>query len=73
MNRFLSIIFAIAGVALLLVAFVSLTAAIFSYLERSKYGSGLFFADVEIFAFSTIFFGVLGGFLLLIRKKLFNV
>jgi len=50
---------AFAALAVLF-AYVALTALI----ERMRFGSGLMFADVEILTAVTVFFGVLGGWLL---------
>jgi hypothetical protein len=44
--------------------------ALSSFLERGKYGSGLMFADAEIFILLTLVFSVLGFVCLWIGKKL---
>jgi len=56
MKKLISILLRIFGVLFSIIAIVSAFAALTSLLERSKHGSGLMFADVEIFTGITIIF-----------------
>lgn len=60
----------ILGGLLMLAALLSGGACFISLMERSKYGPGLFFADVEIFAVMMLFFVGVGGLLMWIAKRL---
>lgn len=61
MRKTLVSLLKIAGMAALFVSLMSAYYAVISFLERSKYGYGLLFADVEIFSAITIFFAVTGA------------
>lgn len=58
------------GGVLLLIALLSLTASILSFIERLKYGPGLFFADVEFFGLIALVSGIAGVVTVLVAKRL---
>ena len=61
MRKTLASILTIAGVISLLISLMSAYYAVISFIERSKYGPGLLFADVEIFTAITLFFIIVGS------------
>ncbi len=58
------------GFIFLLIALMSGFYAVSTFLERSRYGPGLFFADVEMFTMIAIFFIILGAFSLWISHRI---
>jgi hypothetical protein len=58
------------GVLLLLLAVLSAISAISAFLERSRFGQGLLFADAEFFSIITIILVILAASLLFISKKI---
>ncbi len=70
MRKTLASLLTIAGITSLLVALMSAYYAVISFIERSKYGHGLLFADVEIFSAITIFFAAAGGLSLWISYRI---
>ena len=70
MRKTLASLLTILGIISLLVSLMSAYYTVISYLERSKYGPGLFFADVEIFSAITIFFAAAGAFSLWISYRI---
>lgn len=69
MRKTLASVLTIVGIISLLVSLMSAYYAVISFIERSKYGSGLLFADVEIFSAITIIFIVIGSFSLWISYR----
>jgi len=65
-----STILALSGGILLVIAFLSGGAAILSLIERLQHGSGLLFADVELFGLVAFICGFAGGFAVFGAKKL---
>ena len=61
MRKTLASLLTIVGIIALLVAFMSGYYAVISFIERTRYGPGLMFADVEIFSAITIFFIIVGA------------
>jgi membrane protein implicated in regulation of membrane protease activity len=59
-KRFLASILLVVGIIFTLLTLISTYFFLISFIERQKYGPGLFFTDVEIFAFVTILFCILG-------------
>jgi hypothetical protein len=43
-----------------------------SFIERQSHGSGLLFADVELFALAAIIFGTFGTIAIIISRKISN-
>ncbi len=72
MKRMISIGLLIVGGLLIVVALVSGGASILSLLERVQHEQGLFFADVQFFAFMALIATILGVALLFVAKKLSN-
>jgi hypothetical protein len=70
MKKFLSTLLNIFGFIFLLTALISGYYAVTSFLERLKWGRGVFFTDVEIFSAITIVFIILGIIILRISHKL---
>ena len=66
----LSTLLNIFGFIFLLTALISGFYAFTSFMERTQWGRGLFFVDVEIFSIITIIFIVLGVASLLISHKI---
>ena len=58
------------GVFLILIALISAYFFLMSFIERQSHGSGLLFADVELFALATIIFGVFGAIAIIISRKI---
>ena len=61
MRKILVPLLTTVGIISLLVSLMSAYYAVISFIERSKYGPGLFFADVEIFTAITLVFIVAGS------------
>lgn len=61
MRKALAGLLTLLGIVSLLVSLMSAFYAVISFLDRSKYGPGLFFADVEIFTAITVFFIAAGS------------
>jgi hypothetical protein len=59
----------VVGGVLLLIALLLLTVSILSFIERLKYGPGLFFADVEFFGLIVFSSGIAGVMTVLIAKR----
>lgn len=70
MRKTLVSLLTIVGIISLLVSLMSAYYAVISFIERSKYGPGLLFADVEIFSAITIFFAVAGAFSLWVSYRI---
>lgn len=70
MRKTLATLLAILGIISLLVSLMSAYYTVISYLERAKYGPGLFFADVEIFSAITFFFAITGAISLWISYRI---
>ena len=70
MKRMISIGLWIVGGLLLLIALVSGVISVLSFVERSKHGPGLLFADVEIFGMIALIAVILGAAMLFAAKKL---
>ena len=60
------------GVFLILIAMISAYFFLMSFIERQSHGSGLLFADVELFALAAIIFGVFGAIAIIISRKITN-
>jgi hypothetical protein len=58
------------GIFLILIALISAYFFLMSFIERQSHGSGLLFADVELFALAVIIFGVFGTIAIIISKKI---
>jgi hypothetical protein len=61
MRKTLVSILTLLGAVSLLVSLMSAYYAVISFLDRSNNGSGLIWADVEIFSAITIFFIIIGS------------
>ncbi len=61
MRKTLGSLLTIAGIISLLISIMSAYYAVISFIERSKNGPGLLFADVEIFTAITLFFIIVGS------------
>ena len=59
-KSFLKSILLSLGIFFILLTLISAYFFLISFMERQSYGSGLFFTDVEIFAFAAIVFCILG-------------
>ena len=70
MKKTLASLLNVVGIVSLLVALMSAYYAVISFIDRSKYGHSLLFADVEIFSAITIFFVAAGGFSLWISYRI---
>jgi len=70
MRKSLASILTLLGVVSLLISLMSAYYAVISFLDRSKYGPGLLFADVEIFTAITIFFIIVGSIALWISYRI---
>jgi hypothetical protein len=70
MKRLLAYVLTLLGALALLAAALAAVAMAVSLAERSKYGPGLMFADVEIFAVLAFFLGGAGGALLWVGRRL---
>lgn len=60
------------GIFLILVALISGYFFLMSFIERQSHGSGLLFADVELFALAAIIFGTFGTIAIIISRKISN-
>jgi hypothetical protein len=58
-KSFLKSIFLGIGILFILLTLVSVYFLLTSFIERQSHGSGLLFADVELFAIASILFGAL--------------
>lgn len=56
MKKIISILLIISGILFSIIAVISAFGALTSLAERSKYGAGLMFADVELFIGLTVIF-----------------
>jgi sorbitol-specific phosphotransferase system component IIC len=70
MKKTIASILTITGFISFLISLMSAYYAITSFIERARYGPGLFFADVEIFVAITLFFIVAGSFCLWISHRI---
>jgi len=70
MKKIIASMLTVSGFVSFLVAFMSAYYAIISFIERSKYGPGLLFADVEMFTIITLFFIIIGFLCLLISNRI---
>lgn len=70
MRKTLASILTLLGAVSLLISLMSAYYAVISFLDRSKYGPGLLFADVEIFTAITIFFIIVGSISLWISYRI---
>ncbi len=70
MRKTLASLLTIVGIISLLISLMSAYYAVISFIERSKYGSGLLFADVEIFTAITLFFFIAGSLSLWISYRI---
>jgi len=70
MKKYLSALLNIFGFIFLLAALISGFYSVTSFIERMRWGRGLFFTDVEIFSVITIVFIILGIVFLRISHKL---
>lgn len=70
MKKTFSLMLKISGIISFMISLVFAFFALSSFLEREKYGSGLMFADGEIFLILTLAFLLIGVLCFLIGKKL---
>ncbi len=70
MKKIIASMLTVSGFVSFLVAVMSAYYAIISFIERSKYGPGLLFADVEMFTIITLFFIIIGFLCLLISNRI---
>jgi hypothetical protein len=70
MKKTFSLLLKIAGVLFFVIAVLCAWGALNSFLERSQHGTGLMFADAEIFTILTVVFLILGFIFLWAGKKL---
>ncbi|MFZ0452285.1 MAG: hypothetical protein WCE54_23040 [Ignavibacteriaceae bacterium] len=70
MRKTLASLLTLLGVVSLLVSLMSAYYAVISFIDRSKYGPGLLFADVEIFTAITLFFIIVGSAVLWISYRI---
>jgi len=61
------------GIILILIALISAYFFLISFIERQSYGSGLLFADVEIFGLVTIIFTIMGAAIIFISRKILRL
>ena len=59
-KSFLNSILLSIGIFFILLTLISVYFLLTSFIERQNHGSGLLFADVELFAFMAILFGIFG-------------
>jgi hypothetical protein len=69
-KSFLSAFILVIGIFFLVLVLISAYLMLISFIERQSYGPGLLFADVELFAFTAIIFGVLGFIFLYLSGKI---
>jgi hypothetical protein len=70
MKKILKPLFTTIGIISFIIALFSAYCSLIAFLERSANGSGLFFADVEIFSAFTIFFLIFAVISFLVVRKL---
>ena len=70
MKKLLIRIFSIISIIFFIIALMSAYYTVTSLIERSQYGNGLMFADVEIFLILTIVFVIAGYLSHLASKKM---
>ena len=61
------------GIFLILIALISAYFFLMSFIERQGNGSGLLFADVEIFGLVTIIFTIIGAAIIFISRKILRL
>jgi len=61
------------GIFLILIALISAYFFLMSFIERQGHGSGLLFADVEIFGLVTIIFTIIGTAIIFISRKILRL
>ena len=61
------------GIFLILIALISAYFFLMSFIERQGHGSGLLFADVEIFGLVTIIFTIIGAVIIFISRKILRL
>ena len=70
MKKTFSLLLKITGVLFIVIAVLCAWGALNSFLERSQHGTGLMFADAEIFTILTVVFLILGFIFLWAGKKI---
>jgi len=67
---YFSVGFLVIGIFFILLTLISAYLFLVSFLERQSHGSGLLFADVELFALAAIFFEILRTIVIIISRKI---
>jgi hypothetical protein len=70
MKKTFSLILKISGILFIGISLLCAWATFSAYLERSRYGAGLMFADAEILLLLTVVFLLLGIIFIWIGKKI---
>ena len=70
MKKTIASILTIVGSISLLISLMSAYYAVTSFIERSNYGPGLFFADVEMFTIIALLFIIIGSLCLWISYRI---
>jgi sorbitol-specific phosphotransferase system component IIC len=70
MRKTLTSILTFTGIISLVISLMSGYYAVIAFIDRSRYGPGLFFADVEIFTAITLFFLISGSVALYVSYRI---
>ncbi|MCW8961167.1 MAG: hypothetical protein OQK29_06355 [Ignavibacteriaceae bacterium] len=71
-KSFFASILLVLGLLFILLFLISAYFFLISFIERQSYGPGLLFADVELFAFAVIIFGIFGSISIYFSRKIFR-
>jgi len=69
-KSFFASILLVLGLLFILLFLISAYFFLISFIERHSYGPGLLFADVELFAFAAIIFGIFGPISIYFSRKI---
>jgi len=72
-KSFLSFTLLFLGIFFVLIALISAYFTLTSFLERQSHGSGIFFADVELFGLVAIIFTILSAITIFAYKKILGL